>query len=200
MRRLRGDGDLEVTWDDGQLQPLDPDTFRLLVDWVRRNHPSDAALHERVRNAVYTRKKIIRIGFTYSPVARNSYRNSNVAVKVNGPPVFDVPAVQQNWRPAQITHLFSHTLTDNSQRSLTRTFAVVRPYKELNADDEQHNVYSQYGYSGGKLVYSDMEAPILVSLAEVLGHASVNAIQVVGISAKTVLCMPFTQLLTPSLE
>ncbi|KAI5823491.1 hypothetical protein K523DRAFT_221644, partial [Schizophyllum commune Tattone D] len=184
----------EVTWDDGELQSLDPCTFKLLVDWIQGCPSSTAVPLGHIDNAVYLRKKIVRIGYTYSPPTRSSTRNSNVAVKVDDPHSSDTSTVHQAWRAAQITSLFSHTRRGGAgRRPLTQTFAVVKPYRELSDDDRLYDVYSQYGFAGGKLAYSDFDDPVLVSMSDVLGHASVNRIRITGIATQTVICMPFTQ-------
>ncbi|KAI5821819.1 hypothetical protein K523DRAFT_381516 [Schizophyllum commune Tattone D] len=92
---------------------------------------------------------------------------------------------QPSWRPAQITSLFSHTLELDGRQRVTRTFAVVRPFQELSHDEELYDPYSQYGFSGGRLVYEDWDESVLASMPEILGHCSVNSVQITGIGAKT---------------
>ncbi|KAL1741381.1 hypothetical protein HDZ31DRAFT_66981 [Schizophyllum fasciatum] len=182
-----------VTWAERDTRPLDPSTYRMLLDWLNRRFSGVARV--TVQNRVYHRDKIIRLNETFASTSKTTVDHIVVFEDRRRPPRPESSPARlgllPHWNVGEIQALFSCAFDVEGEQT-AKTFAVLTPYRHLDKNDTAYNNYARYGAAGGDLYYDAVEAPQLLSMDAILGHATRAVVTISGIG-DVVHCIPFSQ-------
>lgn len=156
---------------------LDPDVRSML----QQHYESTLRISSQVPAAAFSQRAYVMGGVTYNP-AYWSPRNSNVAIGT------DIP---RDWAACRIENILVHTLGSSSSSEATRTFFVVRRYKELDQEDCRHDTYRGFQIAGGRAYYADLQEHVeLIEPSRILCHFALTPITLPNVQQKCIHALP----------
>ncbi|KAJ7462482.1 hypothetical protein FB451DRAFT_1404280 [Mycena latifolia] len=147
-------------WDSRDESLLRGKARKLLAEWFQntqgRTPESSSMLH------VFQRSEIYVMGQTFqtSEPAHNFGNSKIVFVRDDDAPT--------EWSAGRIRQIFSAPLS----ATLTKTFAVVDVYSQVEGADAEFDYYRQFPIGGGGLFYTELTpfSPVLLPVEKILGH------------------------------
>ncbi|PPQ76900.1 hypothetical protein CVT26_001262 [Gymnopilus dilepis] len=148
-----------ITWTDDQLSAIPRDLYTLLRQLLYERR--GLSLDTSIPKTAYFRRSITRLGqtFTTKQVSSSDSR------------VIFVHSEDEAWSAASISSIFSHVYKKGDGSEVVRTYAVLKEYKQLSADDAVHDHYRRYAVAGGRSfqhVYTKI--PLLVEFSQIKAH------------------------------
>ncbi|KAJ3963911.1 hypothetical protein EV361DRAFT_120089 [Lentinula raphanica] len=140
-----------ASWPSGFVQRLDREMYALL----QHCKPADDGSFLSV---VQPHQKVKQRGAIFAPQHR-SFANAQVILETQG------------WTAGSIQQIFTAVWKAHDGKHHGKTFASIKLYKPLNGNDLEHDHYHEFGFSGGRLFYDELEShAVLIPLDNIISH------------------------------
>ncbi|THV01678.1 hypothetical protein K435DRAFT_654794 [Dendrothele bispora CBS 962.96] len=132
-----------------------------------------------------------------SVIDRNSVKRLDVSFSTELVTFSDAQVVFKDmdklcgWSAGSIIRIFSVLWRLPTGQEASKTFAVIKKYKDLSLADAQLDPYRQFGFAGGRLFYEEKQLDsMLIPVNLITAHFAYTPVPIANIRRKTIHVLP----------